>query len=94
MRGWTSVRRNLADWPLLPLCLLLLALSAVFVFGNDRGNFYRAGHHDWVSSQHLAVAVNLSPDHNFLMFHRQRVNADGVIVYSPYNRFPAGGYAS
>ena len=57
--------------------LLLLALSTVFIFGNDRSHFYRPGHHNWVSSEHLAVAVNLSPEHNFLMFHRQTLDANG-----------------
>ena len=36
-----------------PLLLLLLALSTVFLFGNDRGQFYRNGHHDSVSVNHL-----------------------------------------
>ena len=76
----------------LPLGLLLLALATVFVFAGDRGHFYRPGHHDWVSSEHLAVAVNLSPEHGLRMFHRQRPPADGV-TYKPYNRFPMGGYA-
>ncbi len=61
----------------LPLGLLLLALTTVFVFGGDRGHFYRPGHHDWVSSEHLAVAVNLSPEHGLLMFHRQFRNWGG-----------------
>ena len=78
----------------LPLGLLLLALSTVFVFGGDRGHFYRPGHHDWVSSDHLAIAVNLSPEHGFLMFKRQTPNPDGGGAgYEPYNRFPIGGYA-
>ena len=72
---------------------LLLALSTVFVFGGDRGHFYRPGHHDWVSSEHLAVAVNLSPEHGFLMFHRRFPNPGGTAGYKPYNRFPMGGYA-
>ena len=77
-----------------PLVLLLLAFSTVFLFGNDRDRFYRPGHHDWVSSEHLAVAVNLSPAHNFLMFHRlSGVEEGGGFHYQPYNRFPVGGYA-
>ena len=31
---------NLSFHPPLPLLLLLLALSTVFLFGNDRGHFY------------------------------------------------------
>ena len=77
-----------------PLVLLLLASSTVFLFGNDRDRFYRPGAHDWVSSEHLAVAVNLSPAHNFLMFHRlSGVEEGGGLRYQPYNRFPVGGYA-
>ena len=77
-----------------PLLLLLAALSTVFVFGNDRGRFYRPGHHDYVSAGHLSIAVNLSPEHRFLMFRSQREAAgpDGP-RYDPYNRFPVGGYA-
>ncbi len=77
----------------LPFVCLLLALSTVFVFGGDRGHFYRPGHHDWVSSEHLSIAVNLSPEHGFLMFHNQFLHTDGRIDYEPYNRFPMGGYA-
>ena len=95
-RGWTTGGGGgggvggggPARRPFLPLGLLLLALSTVFVFGGDRGHFYRPGHHDWVSSEHLAIAVNLSPEHGFLMFHRQ-----DTAGYKPYNRFPMGGYA-
>ena len=68
----------------MPLLLLLAALATVFVFGADRGLFYRSGHHDHVSAEHMAIAVNLSPAHRFLMFRSQS---------DLYNRFPVGGYA-
>ncbi len=77
----------------LPLLLLLLALSTVFLFGNDRGRFYRPGGHSGVSANHLAVAANLSPEHNFLLFYHQTPDEDGAPVYEPYSRFPIGGYA-
>ena len=77
----------------LPLLLLLLALATVFLFGNDREQFYRPGLHNMASAEHLAVAVNLSPEHNFLMFHHQTLDEDGTPSYAPYNRFPIGGYA-
>ncbi len=77
----------------LPLGLLLLALSTVFVFGGDRGYFYRPGDHNWMSSEQLAIAVNLSPEHGLLMFQRQFPNPGGIVGYDPYNRFPMGGYA-
>ena len=75
-----------------PLLLLLVALSTVFLFGNDRDRFYRPGHHDGVSVHSLAVGVNLSPDHDFLRFAHRTLDADGVPSYVPYNRFPIGGY--
>ncbi len=80
--------------PWIPLALLLLALSTVFVFGGDRGNFYRGGSHNWISSEHLTIAVNLSPEHGFQRFHRRFIDDDGAVRYAPYNRFPIGGYLS
>ena len=77
----------------LPLPLLLLALSTVFLFGNDRGHFYRPGHHSGVSANHLTVAENLSPKHNFLLFFSQTLDEGGALSYHPYSRFPLGGYA-
>ena len=86
---------GLLNAPAAPLLLLLLALSAVFVFGHpDRDRFYRGdGSHDGYSSNYLALAANMSPDHNFLGFRRLTLNEDGEITYVPYNRFPSGGYA-
>ena len=75
------------------LLLLLLALSTVFIFGNDRGHFYRAGNHDWLTSQHLTQAVNLSPDHNFLLFISATENPGGDFSYITYARWPIGSYA-
>ena len=79
--------------PSLPLALLLLALFAMFLFGNDRGHFYRDGHHDWISSQSMTLAANLSADHNFLMFLRQIPDPEEP-GYDAYNRFPVGTYAA
>ena len=78
----------------LPLSLLLLALSTVLVFGGDRGSFYRGVDHNWISSQHLAIAVNLSPEHGFQRFTRRFIDDDSNVRYRPYNRFPIGGYLS
>ncbi len=83
----TSVRNS----PRLPLALLLLALSTVFLFGNDRGYFYRFLS-DRVSANFLAISANRSPAHNFLGFRRQTLDADGAPSYEVYNRFPIGGY--
>ena len=76
----------------LPLALLLLALSTVFLFGNNRGHFYRPIQHDECTSQHLAQAVNLSPQHNFLPFLSKRLNTDGEPSYVIYERWPIGSY--
>ena len=84
----TSVRNS----PRLPLALLLLALFTLFLSGNERGHFYRSGHHNNTTANYLALAANLSPDHNFLGFYRQTLDADGAPTYEVYNRFPIGGY--
>ena len=76
----------------LPLVLLLLGLSTVFIFSGDRGYFYRGIDHNWISSQHLTITVNLSPEHGFQRFHRWFMDEDGIPRYQPYNRFPIGGY--
>ena len=72
------------------IVLLVVALSTVFIFGNDRGHFNRA--YDWTSSSTMALAANLSPEHNFLMFHYQTLGHEGKPTYVPYNRYPIGGY--
>ena len=75
-----------------PLALLMVALSSVFLFGNQRDSFYFRGHNSHITSQSLTLAANLSPEHNFLMFTRQTLDADGELAYEPYNRFPIGTY--
>ena len=72
------------------IILLIVALSSVFLFGNDRGHFNRD--YDWTSSSTMAQAANLSPEHNFLMFHNQTLDYEGTPSYTPYNRFPIGSY--
>ena len=76
----------------LPLALLLLTLATVFLFGNDRGSFYRMSHHDVISKNHLTLARNMSPEHRFLGFLYRWQDADGNTTYTLYNRFPIGGY--
>ena len=76
----------------LPALLLALALSTVFVFGNDRGHFYRPGTHDAVTANHMALIWNLSADHNFARFYFRTLREDGTPAYAPYHRFPPGGY--
>ena len=77
----------------LPLALLLLALASVFAFGNDRSQFYRHGNHDFNTGHTLALAANLSAEHGFLLFNRQRLDPRGEPEYaSLYNRFPIVNY--
>ena len=88
-----STARSLARPGALPLVLLLGALSSVFLFGHDRGHFYRDGHHDWLSSQGLAQAANLSIADGLLLFVDRTHDADGDLTYSTYARWPIGSYA-
>ena len=97
MAGMKGLRSRLAGGrmrALLPLALLLAAMSSVFLFGGDRGGFQRgARHHSYLSSHHLTIAANLSPKHNFLMHTERTLGDDGAVEFAPYNRFPIGGYA-
>ena len=97
IRALAAVRRRLPLPPrneAAPLALLLLALSAVFVFGNDRSQFYRPEHHDWVSADTLALSANLSAEHGFLLLHRRKLSPQGEPRnVSLYHRFPIGSYA-
>ena len=95
LRRWLPFRLE-ARPTVLPLALLLLALSTLFLFGHDRAYFYRSGHHDWNSSRALSIAENLSLRHNLLGFHYLSRNASGDQYYhrhAVYNRFPMGGFA-
>ena len=76
----------------LPLALLLLGLSTVFFFGNDRGHFYRPGHHNATTANTMGIVANLSPEHTFLGFFYRTVDDDNTPTYRLYNRFPIGGY--
>ena len=90
-----SVRRSVAGKrPVLLACMpLLLALSTVFIYGNDlRSHLVRDRDHSRLTYHKLAIAANLSLDHNFLMFYRQTLDAEGKPSYDLYNRFPIGGY--
>lgn len=83
-----SLPDRLTDWKPLPPLLLLAALSTIFIFANDRGTFYRPGHHSNSSMFTLSIATNLSPEHNFALFHQENITG-----YQPYSRFPIGSYA-
>ena len=75
----------------IPLLLLLLSVSTVFIFG--QGHSYLMRYHDWTSSSTMAQVANLDPQHNFLLFHRQTLDDAGNATYEVYSRYPIGGYA-
>ena len=87
------LRRRLMPPAALPLVLLLLALSTVFLSSNDRGQLYRGGLHGALTSNHMAVVENLSPKHHFLGIFTLTLDRDGAPSYWPYNRFPIGAVA-
>ncbi len=78
----------------LPLWLLLLALSTLFLCSMDEGYLYhRPGSPNWNMVNNLAIAENLSSDHRFRLFYRLRPGPGGAPAYEMYSRFPVGGYA-
>lgn len=83
-----SVRK----WTYLPLALLLLALSTIFLFGGERHRFYRPDSNA-LTANHMTMAMNLSPERNFVGYFYRALDSEGKTVYFPYNRFPPGGYA-
>lgn len=78
--------------PAPPLVLLFLALTTMFLFGGDRGYFYRNTGDEHLTWNHMTVAENLAPEHYFLGFYKRILDADGTLSYEPYNRFPVGGH--
>ena len=85
-------RPRLAEWrDRLPLALLLIALSSLFVFGEDRDVFYRQRLHSQAVSRTLAIAENLSPSLYFRQFIRAYPKEDGGVHWDLYGRFPLGG---
>ena len=87
---------RVADWRgWLPLAALPTLMFAVLLaLGGDRGYFYRdGGFHNWNTAKTLAIAENLSPERNFRLMYRVWRDADGGLAYSPYSRFPVGGFA-
>ncbi len=73
-----------------PMALLALAMAAAFALNSDRESFYAELEGD--SGRKLAIAENLSPQHNFRMFLRAYLTGDGATAYEMYNRFPIGGF--
>ena len=77
----------------LPPALLILALSALLVFGGDRSYFYRSWTHNEFTAKNLVIAENLSPRDNFRLFIWKTLAEDGSPRYVMYGRFPIGGTA-
>ncbi len=77
----------------LTLWLLLLALSTLFLRNVDEGYSYRPSNATRNSPKDLAIAENLSPDHNFRLFTELRPGSGDAPAYEMYSRFPVGGYA-
>ena len=83
--------KNVARWRRwLPACVLLLALSTVWLFVGDRGFFYSHLHHAQNTAKNMILARNLFTAGFGFQFLRQRSAADGGVSYVAYNRFPIG----
>ena len=96
MFSFASKRLRVPDWRgwLPPLALALFMFAALLVLGGDRGYFYRhGGLHDFATAKTLAIAENLSPEHNFRLARAVSLNEDGDFEYNLYGRFPIGVYA-
>ena len=75
----------------LPPLLLALAMAFVFALNADRAHYYAPMSIN--TAKNLAIAENLSPEHNFRMFLRLYPTDDGTAAYEMYSRFPIGGFA-
>ena len=90
---WKTVR----DSAWLPLGALLVAISTVFLFVDERGHFYNdyglssSNSHNHDTAKNLALVANLSSKHGFL-FLRKWQGANGTVRYQLYNRFPIGTF--
>ena len=76
----------------LALLLLLAALATLFLPNPDRGLFHRPGLHNELTANFLTVAANLSLERRFAGVAHLTLNKHGAPSYTPYNRFPPGGY--
>ena len=91
---------SVAEWRgrLIPLALPLAMFVALLALGGDRGYFYRedayeSNIHNYTTARALAIAKNLSPDHNFRLAHRIWRDDGGGLAYGLYSRFPIGSFA-
>lgn len=69
--------------------LMLLGVIAIIVlFLQNQLIGFGQAHNGSLSSHGMALAKNLSAEHNYLMFDRIQVDETGQLEYAPYNRFP------
>ena len=96
MLSFALKRPRIAEWrDRLTLAAIPLAmLIALLALGGDRWYFYRGddGIHDDASAKTLAIADNLSIEHNLLLAGRVWRDEDGGFRYDLYSRFPLGAY--
>lgn len=74
----------------LPTLLLAAALFTTFAFTIDPAHYYSPL--EWNTAKNMAIAENLSPEHNFRMFTGFSFGEDGEPEYILYSRFPIGGF--
>ena len=95
MFPFAPIRPRVAEWRgwLPPLALPLFMFIALLALGGDRGYFYREGiTHNFNTAKTLAIAENLSPEHNFRLAMRISREEDGGFGYDFYSRFPVSAY--
>ena len=78
-------------WAPPPLLALGLGLAFAFALNVDRAHYYAPFDHN--TAKNLAIAQNLSFEHNLRLFTNLSFGADGEPIYQSYSRFPIGGYA-
>ncbi len=96
MFSFTLRRPRFGEWRgwLPPLALALAMFAVLTALGGDRGYFYRPyAIHNQLTHKTLAIAGNLSYEHNFRMATRIWRDEDGEFEYRMYGRFPIGGFA-
>ena len=75
-----------------PAVLLLLALAAVFAYGDHRGGFFRVPANDQITFDHLALAKSLFSERGAARFYRLTLDDDSAAAPEWHNRFPLGGH--
>ncbi len=73
-------------------CVVLLLALCIVIATAGGGAHGPLSQHTAFSLFYLGNAETRSPEHGFVGFSHQSLNADGDHVYSLYNRFPIAGY--